>query len=593
MNEVVQNVQLKQEQQQQPPLLPSPPMNNGNYFNNTFHNNSNNHYQANGNGIGEFAGGDFINPQQTTLYVGNLDTNVTEENIFTLFSSFGPIKNLKLIKETAHNSDPFCFVDFVDHNNAAQALVSLNQKRIMNREIKVNWANGPPHGRNQRNQDHNSINNNQFGGGVHHENGYRSMGGDAGDQRQPFTIFVGDLCSDVDTAALKQAFSQFGDVSVCKVVVDPHTGKSKNYGFVSYDKQLDAEMAMSRMNGQRLGSRQIRTNWATRKPMGMNKSYDGSISNGQGGGHSGGGLHHGGQKLSPQEIFSQTSPTNTTVYVGGVMQGLTDEVITKLFTPFGPVADIRVFKDKGYAFIKYYSKEHATNAIWTMHNQPILNQIAKVSWGKDSGDLGGMQQAYALAASQQMAMAHQQAAMTQAALMYANGNPYGQPPPPHPMGPYGFYPLPQDPQAYMASAMQVNGNGGGGPPPGANPSQPMSSALPGGASSAAAALQFQYNQLYGMPPGQGVPPPGSDGPSPTAPGNSLPPNVVDPSQLSSQLQSQLNAQQQQLPAMANLCAPNGMPPNSLPQPQPHPQVPVGGTNQFNNPHQQVLGYQAQ
>ncbi|KAL9692888.1 hypothetical protein quinque_012173 [Culex quinquefasciatus] len=52
----------------------------------------------------------------------------------------------------------------------------------------------------------------------------------------------------------------------CRVVRDPQTLKSKGYGFVSFVKKSEAENAIAAMNGQWLGSRSIRTNWATRKP---------------------------------------------------------------------------------------------------------------------------------------------------------------------------------------------------------------------------------------------------------------------------------------------------------------------------------------
>lgn len=53
--------------------------------------------------------------------------------------------------------------------------------------------------------------------------------------------------------------------SDAKVVRDPQTLKSKGYGFVSYPKREEAERAIEQMNGQWLGRRTIRTNWATRK----------------------------------------------------------------------------------------------------------------------------------------------------------------------------------------------------------------------------------------------------------------------------------------------------------------------------------------
>ena len=58
--------------------------------------------------------------------------------------------------------------------------------------------------------------------------------------------------------------------SDCRVVRDPQTLKSKGYGFVSFMKKVEAENAIALMNGQWLGSRSIRTNWATRKPPAKN-----------------------------------------------------------------------------------------------------------------------------------------------------------------------------------------------------------------------------------------------------------------------------------------------------------------------------------
>ena len=50
-----------------------------------------------------------------------------------------------------------------------------------------------------------------------------------------------------------------------KIMKDPHTLVHKGYGFVSYVNKVDAEAAITQMNGQWIGTRKIRTNWATRK----------------------------------------------------------------------------------------------------------------------------------------------------------------------------------------------------------------------------------------------------------------------------------------------------------------------------------------
>lgn len=64
--------------------------------------------------------------------------------------------------------------------------------------------------------------------------------------------------------------------------------------------------------------------------------------------------------LTFDEVYNQSSPTNCTVYCGGVngaLSGsLTEEILQKTFSPFGTIQEIRVFKDKGYAFVRSVSR---------------------------------------------------------------------------------------------------------------------------------------------------------------------------------------------------------------------------------------------
>ncbi|XP_042895785.1 nucleolysin TIAR isoform X3 [Parasteatoda tepidariorum] len=211
-------------------------------------------------------------------------------------------------------------------------------------EMKVNWATSPSNTPKQDTSKH------------HH-------------------IFVGDLSPEIETAQLREAFAVFGEISDCRVVRDPQTLKSKGYGFVSFVKKADAENAINVMNGQWLGSRAIRTNWATRKPP-ANRSQSDSIA----------------KLLTFDEVYNQSSPTNCTVYCGGIAQGLTDELMQKTFSAFGQIQEVRVFKDKGYAFIRFGTKESATHAIVSTHNTEINGQTVKCSWGKEAGDPNNQQQ---------------------------------------------------------------------------------------------------------------------------------------------------------------------------------------------------------
>ena len=58
------------------------------------------------------------------------------------------------------------------------------------------------------------------------------------------------------------------------------------------------------------------------------------------------------QRLDYNTIVNQSSPTNCTVYLGGCMTGLTEQLMRETFTGCGNIVEVRVFPDKGYAFVR-------------------------------------------------------------------------------------------------------------------------------------------------------------------------------------------------------------------------------------------------
>ncbi|XP_077499887.1 TIA1 cytotoxic granule associated RNA binding protein Rox8 isoform X1 [Amblyomma americanum] len=284
--------------------------------------------------------------QPRTLYVGNLDIAVTEELLVAVFGQMGQVKGCKIIHEPGN--DPYCFVEFSDHQSAASALLAMNKRLCFGKEMKVNWATSPG-------------NTPKLDTSKHHH------------------IFVGDLSPEIETTQLRDAFAPFGDISDCRVVRDPQTLKSKGYGFVSFVKKADAENAIGTMNGQWLGSRAIRTNWATRKPPANRTQAEVDVTTST-------------KPLTFDEVYNQSSPTNCTVYCGGITQGLSEELMQKTFSSYGAIQEIRVFKDKGYAFIRFGTKEAATHAIVATHNSDVNGQTVKCSWGKEATDPNNQQQ---------------------------------------------------------------------------------------------------------------------------------------------------------------------------------------------------------
>lgn len=62
-------------------------------------------------------------------------------------------------------------------------------------------------------------------------------------------VFIGNLGQNVDEKMLRDVFSAFGIVISTKLMRDPETGMTKNYGFVSYDNFESSDIAIARMNG--------------------------------------------------------------------------------------------------------------------------------------------------------------------------------------------------------------------------------------------------------------------------------------------------------------------------------------------------------
>ncbi len=78
---------------------------------------------------------------ETKIYVGNLSYSTTEETLRTLFSQYGSVSSVELIKDRdTGNSKGFAFVEMGSPNESSQAISSLNGASLENRVIKVNFA---------------------------------------------------------------------------------------------------------------------------------------------------------------------------------------------------------------------------------------------------------------------------------------------------------------------------------------------------------------------------------------------------------------------------------------------------------------------
>ena len=75
-------------------------------------------------------------------------------------------------------------------------------------------------------------------------------------------LFVGGLSWGTNDEALKDAFVSFGDVADAKVITDRETGRSRGFGFVTFEESGDADNAIQEMDGAELDGRVLRVNEA-------------------------------------------------------------------------------------------------------------------------------------------------------------------------------------------------------------------------------------------------------------------------------------------------------------------------------------------
>ncbi|EAQ88954.1 hypothetical protein CHGG_05573 [Chaetomium globosum CBS 148.51] len=245
------------------------------------------------------------------------------------------------------------FVEYDDPGAAERAMQTLNGRRVHQSEIRVNWA-------------------------------YQSNSTNKEDTSNHFHIFVGDLSNEVNDEVLLQAFSAFGSVSEARVMWDMKTGRSRGYGFVAFRERPDAEKALSSMDGEWLGSRAIRCNWANQKgqpsmaqqqamqQMGMTPTTPY-------------GHHHFPTHgvHSYDMIVNQTPAWQTTCYVGNLTPYTTQQDIVPLFQNFGFVVESRFQADRGFSFVKMDTHENAAMAICQLNGYNVNGRPLKCSWGKD------------------------------------------------------------------------------------------------------------------------------------------------------------------------------------------------------------------
>jgi polyadenylate-binding protein len=158
-----------------------------------------------------------------SLYVGDLEDEVTEAMIFEKFSPIGSIISIRVCRDMiSRKSLGYAYVNFSTAAEAEKAIDELNFDVLRNKQMRIMWSQRDP-----------SLRKSGVG-----------------------NLFIKNLDKDIVVRDLYDTFSTLGDILSCKIPVD-EKGVSKGYGFVHFASKEAAENAISRLNGALLKGKKI------------------------------------------------------------------------------------------------------------------------------------------------------------------------------------------------------------------------------------------------------------------------------------------------------------------------------------------------
>eukprot|EP00913_Durusdinium_trenchii_P006769 g6363.t1 len=176
--------------------------------------------------------------QFASLYVGDLHMDCTEALLYEAFSRAGNVASCRVCRDSAtRRSLGYAYVNYYsvqdarqvmnDETDAERALQTLNYMSIRGKPIRVMWSQRDPERR-------------------------RSRDGRRWRRRNTASnVFVKGLDLSIDTKALHDTFSIFGNILSCKVATNS-VGKSRGYGFVHYESEEAAKEAIAQVNGKQI-----------------------------------------------------------------------------------------------------------------------------------------------------------------------------------------------------------------------------------------------------------------------------------------------------------------------------------------------------
>uniref|UniRef100_A0A4W3J0X0 Polyadenylate-binding protein n=1 Tax=Callorhinchus milii TaxID=7868 RepID=A0A4W3J0X0_CALMI len=258
------------------------------------------------------------------IFIKNLDKSIDNKALYDTFSAFGNILSCKVVCDE-NGSKGYGFVHFETHEAAERAIEKMNGMLLNDRKVFV----GRFKSRKEREAE-------------------------LGAKAKEFTnVYIKNFGEDMDDERLKELFNKFGAFLSVKVMTDD-SGRSRGFGFVSFEKHEDAQKAVDEMNGKEINGRQVYVGRAQKK---VERQTE---------------LKRKFEQMKQDRI---TRYQGVNLYVKNLDDGIDDERLRKEFSPFGTITSAKVMmehgRSKGFGFVCFSSPEEATKAVTEMNGRIV------------------------------------------------------------------------------------------------------------------------------------------------------------------------------------------------------------------------------
>uniref|UniRef100_A0A3P8XF63 Polyadenylate-binding protein n=1 Tax=Esox lucius TaxID=8010 RepID=A0A3P8XF63_ESOLU len=261
------------------------------------------------------------------IFIKNLDKSIDNKALYDTFSAFGNILSCKVVCDE-NGSKGYGFVHFETQEAAERAIEKMNGMLLNDRKVFV----GRFKSRKEREAE-------------------------LGARAREFTnVYIKNFGEDMDDEKLRELFGKYGPALSIRVMTDD-SGKSRGFGFVSFERHEDAQRAVDEMNGKEFNGRQVYVGRAQKKGERQTELK---------------------RKFEQMKQDRMTRYQGVNLYVKNLDDGLDDERLRKEFSPFGTITSAKVMmeggRSKGFGFVCFSSPEEATKAVTEMNGRIVATK---------------------------------------------------------------------------------------------------------------------------------------------------------------------------------------------------------------------------